>query len=38
MKISKLDVHIVSVPPPHLGGMYWIFVSLKTECGLKGVW
>ena len=37
MKISKLDVHIVSVPPPHLGGMYWIFVSLKTECGLEGV-
>jgi 2-dehydro-3-deoxyphosphogalactonate aldolase len=37
MKISKLDVHIVAVPPPHIGGMYWIFVSLKTDCGLEGV-
>jgi len=37
MKISKLDVHIVAVPPPHIGGMYWIIVDLKTECGIEGV-
>ena len=37
MKISTLDVHIVTVPKPYIGGMYWIFVSLKTECGIEGV-
>jgi galactonate dehydratase len=37
MKVVSLETHIVAVPPPHLGGMYWIFVKLKTACGIEGV-
>ncbi|MFM0742048.1 mandelate racemase/muconate lactonizing enzyme family protein [Paraburkholderia xenovorans] len=37
MKIVSLETHIVAVPPPHLGGMYWILVKLKTDCGIEGV-
>ncbi len=37
MKISHLNTYIVAVPPPHLGGRYWIFVELETACGIKGV-
>ena len=37
MKIAAMQSHIVAVPPPHIGGMYWIFVSLQTRCGIEGV-
>ncbi|MGK9234828.1 mandelate racemase/muconate lactonizing enzyme family protein [Inquilinus limosus] len=37
MKIASLRTHVVAVPPPHLGGMYWIFVQLKTDDGIEGV-
>ncbi|SDQ56576.1 L-alanine-DL-glutamate epimerase [Paraburkholderia fungorum] len=37
MKVVSLETHIVAVPPPHVGGMYWIFVKLKTDCGIEGV-
>jgi galactonate dehydratase len=37
MKIAGMQSHIVAVPPPHIGGMYWIFVSLQTHCGIEGV-
>ena len=37
MKIATMQSHIVAVPPPHIGGMYWIFVTLQTTCGIKGV-
>ncbi len=37
MKIVSLETHVVAVPPPHLGGMYWIFVVLKTDDGIEGV-
>ena len=37
MKIVALETHIVAVPPPHVGGMYWLFVKLKTDCGIEGV-
>lgn len=37
MKIASLETHIVAVPPPHVGGMYWIFVQLKTDDGIEGV-
>lgn len=37
MKIVSLQTHIVAVPPPHIGGMYWIFVELETDCGIKGL-
>ncbi|WP_027815532.1 mandelate racemase/muconate lactonizing enzyme family protein [Paraburkholderia bannensis] len=37
MKVVALQTHVVAVPPPHLGGMYWIFVTLETDCGIQGV-
>ena len=37
MKIAAMQSHIVTVPPPHIGGMYWIFVTLETSCGIQGV-
>ena len=37
MKIATMQTHIVATPPPHVGGMYWIFVKLKTHCGIDGV-
>lgn len=37
MKIASLETHVVAVPPPHVGGMYWIFVQLKTDDGIEGV-
>ncbi len=37
MKIASLKTHVVAVPPPHVGGMYWIFVRLETACGIEGV-
>ncbi|WP_392338060.1 mandelate racemase/muconate lactonizing enzyme family protein [Loktanella salsilacus] len=37
MKIVSYETHIVAVPPPHIGGMYWIFVTLRTDDGLEGV-
>lgn len=37
MKVISLETHVVAVPPPHLGGMYWLFVKLKTDDGIEGV-
>ncbi|WP_321813548.1 MULTISPECIES: mandelate racemase/muconate lactonizing enzyme family protein [unclassified Paraburkholderia] len=37
MKVVAMQTHVVAVPPPHLGGMYWIFVTLETDCGIQGV-
>ncbi len=37
MKLVSVHTDIVAVPPPHIGGMYWIFVTLKTDDGIEGV-
>lgn len=37
MKVVSCETHIVATPPPHVGGMYWIFVTLKTACGIEGI-
>lgn len=37
MKITELETYVVATPPPHIGGMYWIFVQLKTACGIEGI-
>ena len=37
MKLVSLKTHVVAVPPPHIGGMYWIFVRLQTACGIEGI-
>jgi len=36
MKLATLDTHIVKNPPPGFGGRYFIFVTLKTACGIIG--
>lgn len=37
MKITELKTFVVGNPPPHFGGLYWIFVKLKTNNGIEGV-
>jgi len=37
MKIVSMESHVVAVPAPYVGGMYWIFVTLKTDDGIEGV-
>ena len=37
MEVDKLNTYIVATPEPHIGGMYWIFLSIETKCGLLGV-
>ena len=37
MKIVSMKSYVVAVPPPYFGGMYWIFVKIKTDCGIEGV-
>lgn len=37
MKVVDMQFYSVAVPPPHIGGMYWQFVLLRTDCGIEGV-
>lgn len=37
MKLASVHTDVVAVPPPHIGGMYWIFVTLRTDDGIEGV-
>nr|WP_245635073.1 mandelate racemase/muconate lactonizing enzyme family protein [Marinobacterium profundum] len=37
MKVVSCETYVVATPPPHVGGMYWIFVSLKTDCSIEGI-
>lgn len=37
MKIKDLDVWVVGNPPPHFGGRYFIFLRIRTACGIEGV-
>lgn len=37
MKVVSCESYVVATPPPHVGGMYWIFVSIKTDCGIEGI-
>jgi len=34
MQLAELDVWVVGNPPPHFGGRYFIFLRLKTRCGI----
>jgi len=36
MHLSELDVWVVANPPPHFGGRYFIFLRLRTACGVEG--
>ena len=37
MQVEKLNTYIVATPKPHIGGMYWIFLSIETKCGILGI-
>lgn len=37
MQLQDLDVWVVGNPPPHFGGRYFIFLRLRTACGMEGV-
>ena len=37
MEAAKLNTYIVATPEPHIGGMYWIFLSIETKCGILGI-
>jgi 2-dehydro-3-deoxyphosphogalactonate aldolase len=37
MKIAEVKTFVVGNPPPHFGGLYWVFVKLITDDGIEGV-
>jgi galactonate dehydratase len=37
MKITDVKTFVVGNPPPHFGGLYWIFLKLVTDSGIEGV-
>src|ERR1700694_3153604 len=37
MKLDSVKVFIVRNPPPGFGGRYFVFLKLKTACGIEGV-
>src|SRR6202166_3097120 len=37
MKLDSVQVVLVSNPPPGFGGRYFVFLKLKTACGVEGV-
>ncbi|MBL7176436.1 MAG: mandelate racemase/muconate lactonizing enzyme family protein [Desulfobacteraceae bacterium] len=36
MKITDVKTYIVGNPPPHYGGLYWIFIKLTADDGIEG--
>ncbi|MGD9317986.1 MAG: mandelate racemase/muconate lactonizing enzyme family protein [Anaerolineae bacterium] len=36
MKISDVKTYVVGNPPPHHGGLYFVFLKLTTDSGLEG--
>jgi 2-dehydro-3-deoxyphosphogalactonate aldolase len=37
MKIAEAKTFVVANPPPHYGGLYWVFVKLTTDGGVSGI-
>lgn len=37
MKITDIKTYVVGNPPPHFGGLYWVFVKLTTDSGVEGI-
>ena len=37
MKITDVKVYVVENPPPHHGGLYWVFLKLTTDSGIEGI-
>jgi 2-dehydro-3-deoxyphosphogalactonate aldolase len=36
MKITDVKTFVVGNPPPHFGGLYWIFLKLTADDGVSG--
>ncbi len=36
MKITDLKTFVVGTPPPHNGGLYWVFLKLTTDSAIEG--
>jgi 2-dehydro-3-deoxyphosphogalactonate aldolase len=36
MKITDVRTYVVENPPPHFGGLYWVFLKLTTDGGVEG--
>ena len=36
MKIEEAKTYVVGNPPPHFGGLYWVFLKLTTDDGING--
>lgn len=36
MKITDIKIFVVGNPPPHYGGLYWVFLKLTTDSGIAG--
>jgi galactonate dehydratase len=37
MKLDSVKVFVVGNPPPGFGGRYFVFLKLRTACGIEGV-
>ncbi|HEY2675772.1 MAG TPA: mandelate racemase/muconate lactonizing enzyme family protein [Steroidobacteraceae bacterium] len=37
MKLDSVRVFVVGNPPPGFGGRYFVFLKLRTACGIEGV-
>ncbi len=37
MKLDTVNVFVVGNPPPGFGGRYFVFLKLKTACGIEGL-
>ena len=37
MKIKDISTYVVENPPPHFGGLYWVFLKLTTDNGVSGI-
>ena len=37
MKITNVKTYVVDNPPPHYGGLYWVFIKLTTDNGVEGI-
>ena len=37
MKLQTIETHVVGNPPPSRGGRYFVFVQLRTACGITGI-
>ena len=37
MKLESIKTFVVANPPPSFGGRYFVFVKLRTTCGIEGI-